>query len=81
VIIQLLEEPITLVEGERLLVSIPLIAEGDEHLCMSVCDTEQASPGSTLWSNSAAPPFNWVELSSFGLTSEPIIRVIGAVTD
>ena len=77
VIIQLLEEPLTLNNGERLLVSVALDAEGDDHLCAAICEDEVATPNSTLWSGASAAPYAWSELSAFGITGELLMRVVG----
>lgn len=78
VILQNLTEPLVLSEGERLLVSVSLTAEGAEHLCIAACEDEPARRGAEFWSNAAQAPYEWVELGSFGLTSELMISVIGA---
>ena len=71
------EDPLVLNEGERLLVSISLAAEGTDHLCIAACEEEPARSGMELWSNAESAPYDWVELDSFGLTSELMISVIG----
>lgn len=78
VILQNLADPITLNEGERLLVSVSLIAEGADHLCIAACEDEPARRGAEFWSNAPQAPYDWAELGSFGLTSELMISVIAA---
>ena len=71
------EEPLVLNEGERLLVSISLAAEGADHLCIAACEDEPARRGMEFWSNAESAPYDWVELGTFGLTTELMISVIG----
>ena len=79
VILQNLIDPFILNEGERLLVSIALVAEGDQHLCIAVCEDQSPVSGLELWSNSAEAPYNWVGIDSFDISSEFIIKAIGSL--
>ncbi len=77
VILQSLEIPLVVNEGERLLITLSLLAEGEDHLCIAVCEDEPAGEGLELWSNAASSPFDWTPLLEFGIRSEFLIRAIG----
>ncbi|MAD61891.1 MAG: hypothetical protein CMH49_10345 [Myxococcales bacterium] len=79
VILQNLIDPLILNEGERLLISISLMAEGDQHLCIAVCEDQSPVSGLELWSNSAQAPYNWVGIDSFDISSEFMIKAIGSL--
>lgn len=79
VILQNLVDPFVLNDGERLLVSVSLMAESDQHLCIAVCEDQTAVAGLELWSNSAEAPYNWVGIESFDLSSEFIIKAVGSL--
>jgi hypothetical protein len=57
-----LPNPLYLIEGERLGISIELAAEGERHLCLSRCMDRDAPAGSDWWSNAAMPPYAWSDL-------------------
>ncbi|MGB0646489.1 MAG: hypothetical protein ACPGQS_04895 [Bradymonadia bacterium] len=57
-----LPNPLYLIEGERLVISIELAAEGERHLCLSRCMDRDAPPGTDWWSNAAIPPYSWSDL-------------------
>ena len=78
VILQNLIDPFVLNEGERLLVSVSLAADADQHLCIAVCSDQPPVAGLELWSNSAEAPYNWVGIDSFDISSEFIIKAIGS---
>ena len=81
VVRQFLEERITLEEGQRLLVSVSLIASGDEHLCVAVCEDTVSAQGREFWSNAATPPFAWADMKSFGINAPFIIEATGDVSE
>ena len=78
VILQRLLTPITLNEGESLLISISLAAEGSQHVCLALCEDERALPKQEYWSGASSMPFQWSSLDSFEITAESLIKVIGS---
>ncbi len=58
-------EPVAVNAGDHLFVAIEMLGSSEAYSCVGLCGLEP-SP-STLWSNSANPPFDWEEMSSFDL--------------
>jgi hypothetical protein len=79
VIRQFLEETITLTQGQRLLVSVSLVASGDQHLCIAVCEDESSIEGTEFWSGAAEAPYMWSDMVSFGITSPFMIEATGTI--
>ena len=79
VIRQILETPITLEEGQRLLISVSLEAQGSEHLCIAVCEDQNAVNGGNFWSNAAGEPYQWSDLTSFGIFAPLVIEATGDI--
>ena len=75
----LLEQPIRLNEGQKLLVSVSLRASGTDHLCIASCEDASPAGGTELWSNSALPPYSWVDLLDFAVDTILLIEATGDV--
>ena len=73
-----LERPIELQDGQRLVVSIQLTATDNQRLCMGMCDDEESPIGQEWWSNSAESPFNWQDMNAdFRIRGEFVISASG----
>ena len=79
VILHNLDEPLILTEGERILISVSLVAESPRHLCIAVCEDESGYAGLDLWSNSADTPYDWIGLDQFQLDSEFLTKAVGSI--
>ena len=72
-----LPNPLYLIEGERLGISIELAAEGERHLCLSRCMDRDAPAGTDWWSNAAMPPYAWSDLVvDYGFKGELRIQAL-----
>ena len=73
-----LERPIELQDGQRLVVSIQLTATDNQRLCMGMCNDEESPIGQEWWSNSAESPFNWQDMNTdFLIRGEFVISARG----
>ena len=76
----LLDEPIVLQEGESLLVSVEMSTSGSGSVCLAHCTTED-TPQSAFWSNATDTPYDWQELSEFGLKGNLMVTGLGYPVD
>tara|TARA_Y100000589_G_scaffold266926_1_gene258246 strand:- start:28 stop:543 length:516 start_codon:yes stop_codon:yes gene_type:complete len=74
----ILERPIRLDNGQRLVVSVQLTATDNVRLCMGMCNDEESPLGQEWWSNSADAPFNWQDMNAdFRIRGEFVISASG----
>ncbi|MEQ1570419.1 MAG: Kazal-type serine protease inhibitor family protein [Myxococcota bacterium] len=65
----------------RLFIGIQMVAAGSDKLCVTTCDDKQPPPGTSYWSNAAAPPYPWADLLDFGLNNVPVFSVSGQIVE
>jgi len=73
-----LSSPIVLEDGQSIIVAVQMAAEGDQSLCLAACFDTGGIPETDWWSNAAAEPFPWADLTKFGFGSSFTTRAIGA---
>jgi hypothetical protein len=76
-----LDTPIELAEGEHLYVGIEMTGEyPDGVLCLDTC-TDDTTSEANWWSNAAETPYDWAELSSWGISGDYRIVAAGLVPE
>ncbi len=70
-------DPIQLTAGQHLYVSVQLVGEGEESLCIASC-AETSTAEVDYWSNAAAVPFAWADMvEDFGFALNFTTRMYG----
>jgi hypothetical protein len=73
-----LPEPIVLQAGQHLLVGVSLSGTFPDVSCVLGCRWRVAQPNRFFWSNAVSAPYDWAELSRFGITNEYWMFAVGA---
>lgn len=73
-----LPEPIVLQAGQHLLVGVSLSGTFPDVSCVLGCRWRAAQPNRFFWSNAVSAPYDWAELSRFGITNEYWMFAVGA---
>ena len=71
-----LDEAIVLQTGEHLIVAVSMTESAGQKLCLGSC-LQPDTPNAAYWSNAASPPYNWAELSVFGLDGDLMVVAFG----
>jgi hypothetical protein len=81
IVIHNIVPPLLLNQGEHLIVSIELAGSHPNVMCLPVNSEEAYEGNRNYWSNAVTPPFNWVQLDSFGLNGSIIVAAFGKPID
>jgi hypothetical protein len=69
------DPPLQVAAGESIYVGVQMAVQGDALICMQTCAGGPA--GASWWSNAVMPPFQWVDLLDFGISSDLAMAVRG----
>ncbi len=76
-----LPEPVTLTEGQSLVVAISLEGAFPDVACVSGCNLRTTEPDRFFWSGTTQAPYHWATLDSFGIPNEYSIFATGAAVE
>lgn len=72
-----LPAPILIPPGKSLFVSIEMIREDIDEVCMGMCGSMPAQPDLTFWSDAVVAPYGWYDLQPYNGFYDIMVRALG----